>query len=75
MLLVQGLAFVVDLFQVEELSEQTLKLPWFVDAPPQLPKPNAARPHCREELGLHYVPKQFLQGIRLQERFSQCRAQ
>ena len=72
MLLVQGLAFVVDLFQVEELSKQTLKLPWFVYAPPQSPKPNAARPHCREELGLDYVPKQFLQGIGLQERFLQC---
>ena len=75
MLLVQGLAFVLDLFQVEELSEQTLKLPWFVDAPPQLPELNAVRPHCREKLGLHYLPKQFLQWLGLQEQFLQCRAQ
>ena len=75
MLLVQGLAFVLDLFQVEELSEQTLKLPWFVDAPPQLPELNAARPHCREKLDLQYLQKQILQWLGLQNQFFQGNAQ
>ena len=69
-----GLAFVVDLLQMEELFKQTLELHWFVDAPPQLPGLNAARSHCREKLGPHYLPKQFLQGIGLQEQFFQGNA-
>ena len=73
--MLQGLAFVLDLFQVEELSEQMLKLPWLVDAPPQLPELNAARLHCREKLGPHYLQKQFLQWLGLKKQFLQGRAQ
>ena len=72
-MMLQGLAFVLDLFQVEELSEQTVELQ-AVEAPPQLPGLNAARPHCKEKLGPHYLPKQFLQGIGLQEQFFQGNA-
>ena len=40
-MMLQGLAFVLDLFQVEKLSEQMLKLQ-AVEAPPQFPELNAA---------------------------------
>ena len=40
-MMLQGLAFVLDLFQVEELSEQTVELQ-AVEAPPQLPELYAA---------------------------------
>ena len=43
LILLQGLAFVLDFFQVKDLSKQTLKRHWFVDAPPQLPWLNAAK--------------------------------
>ena len=72
--MLQGLAFVLDLFQVEELSEQTVELQ-AVEAPPQFPELNAARPHCREKLGPHYLQKQFLQWLGLKKQFLQGRAQ
>ena len=72
--MLQGLAFVLDLFQVEELSEQTVELQ-AVEAPPQSPEINAARLHCREKLGPHYLQKQFLQWIGLKKHFLQSRAQ
>ena len=72
--MLQGLAFVLDLFQVEKLSEQMLKLQ-AVEAPPQLPELNAARLHCREKLGLHYLQKQFLQWLGLKKSFLQSGAQ
>ena len=74
LVLLQGLAFVLDLFQVEKLSEQMLKLQ-AVEAPPQLPELNAARLHCREKLGPHYLQKQFLQWLGLKKHFLQSRAQ
>ena len=70
-----GLTFVVDLLEMEELFEQTLELHWFVEAPPQLPELNAARPHCREKLGLQYLQKQILQWLGLQNQFFQGNAQ
>ena len=72
--MLQGLAFVLDLFQVEELSEQTVELQ-AVEAPPQFPELNAARPHCREKLGPHDLQKQFLQWLGLKKHFLQSRAQ
>ena len=75
LILLQGLAFVLDFFQVKDLSKQTLKRHWFVDAPPQLPWLNAARPHCREKLGLQYLQKQILQWLGLQNQFFQGNTQ
>ena len=59
---------------MEELSEQTVELQ-AVEASPQLPGLNAARPHCREKLGPHYLQKQFLQWLGLKKSFLQGRAQ
>ena len=59
---------------MEELSEQTVELQ-AVEAPSQFLGINAARLHCREKLGPHYLQKQVLQWLGLKKHFLQGRAQ